>query len=107
VFGGGVIPAADVESLETSGVARVFTPGAGLADISRWLADALDQRESALRGKMHVQHEVYAYEPFLFYPWARLSSDERRRMDTYEIKIDEVTVDPSDYAMSNQIEKNF
>ena len=49
VFGGGVIPAADVEALEASGVARVFTPGAGLADISRWLADTLDQRESALR----------------------------------------------------------
>jgi methylmalonyl-CoA mutase C-terminal domain/subunit len=49
VFGGGVIPAADVEVLEADGVARVFTPGAGLADISRWLAETLDQRESALR----------------------------------------------------------
>ncbi|MEO8693619.1 MAG: cobalamin B12-binding domain-containing protein [Acidimicrobiales bacterium] len=49
VFGGGVIPAADVEALQADGVARVFTPGAGLADISQWLADTLDQRESALR----------------------------------------------------------
>lgn len=56
---------------------------------------------------MHVQHEDYAYDPFLFYPGARLSADERRRMDTYEIKIDEVTVDHLVYAMSKQIENNF
>jgi methylmalonyl-CoA mutase C-terminal domain/subunit len=49
VFGGGVIPAADVTVLEDAGVARVFTPGAGLGEISRWLAETLDERESALR----------------------------------------------------------
>jgi methylmalonyl-CoA mutase C-terminal domain/subunit len=49
VFGGGVIPADDVVTLHAAGVARVFTPGAGLGEISRWLADTLDERESALR----------------------------------------------------------
>ena len=49
VFGGGVIPADDVATLEEAGVARVFTPGAGLGEISRWLGEALDERESALR----------------------------------------------------------
>jgi methylmalonyl-CoA mutase C-terminal domain/subunit len=49
VFGGGVIPADDVTTLQQSGVARVFTPGSGLGDISRWLAETLDERESALR----------------------------------------------------------
>ena len=49
VFGGGVIPADDVATLEEAGVARVFTPGAGLGEISRWLGETLDERESALR----------------------------------------------------------
>jgi methylmalonyl-CoA mutase C-terminal domain/subunit len=49
VFGGGVIPADDVITLQAAGVARVFTPGAGLGEISRWLAETLDERESALR----------------------------------------------------------
>jgi methylmalonyl-CoA mutase, C-terminal domain len=45
VFGGGVIPAADVVSLKASGVAEIFTPGASLAGICRWLEQTLDQRE--------------------------------------------------------------
>jgi methylmalonyl-CoA mutase C-terminal domain/subunit len=48
VFGGGIIPAADVEMLATAGVARVFTPGAPLADITSWLEQALDDREASL-----------------------------------------------------------
>jgi methylmalonyl-CoA mutase, C-terminal domain len=49
VFGGGVIPADDIATLETAGVARVFTPGASLAEIGRWLGNTLDERETALR----------------------------------------------------------
>ena len=49
VFGGGVIPADDIATLEAAGVARVFTPGASLAEIGRWLGTTLDERESALR----------------------------------------------------------
>ena len=49
VFGGGIIPDADIPKLEEMGVARVFTPGAApLSEITDWLADALDKREKAL-----------------------------------------------------------
>lgn len=41
VFGGGVIPEADIEELLGQGVARVFTPGASLTEIASWLDEAL------------------------------------------------------------------
>ncbi|MBW4079731.1 MAG: cobalamin B12-binding domain-containing protein [Acidobacteria bacterium] len=43
---GGIIPDDDIALLETAGVARVFTPGASLADIGSWLESALDSREA-------------------------------------------------------------
>lgn len=43
---GGIIPDDDISSLEAAGVARVFTPGASLADIGSWLESALDSREA-------------------------------------------------------------
>jgi methylmalonyl-CoA mutase C-terminal domain/subunit len=39
VFGGGIIPTADVAALETAGVAKVFTPGARTQDIVEWVKD--------------------------------------------------------------------
>lgn len=42
---GGIIPEGDIPTLKEQGVAEVFTPGAPLPDISRWLADTLDARE--------------------------------------------------------------
>ena len=45
VFGGGVIPAPDIEVLKQQGVGAVFTPGAPLHDICSWLEGALDARE--------------------------------------------------------------
>jgi methylmalonyl-CoA mutase C-terminal domain/subunit len=45
VFGGGVIPAEDIDTLKQMGVAEVFTPGSSLAGICRWLGDTLDARE--------------------------------------------------------------
>ncbi|MCB1249090.1 MAG: cobalamin B12-binding domain-containing protein [Acidimicrobiales bacterium] len=45
VFGGGIIPEADVAELEAAGVARIFTPGAPLDEIAAWLEAALDARE--------------------------------------------------------------
>ncbi len=44
---GGIIPEDDVVALEAQGVARVFTPGASLAEIGSWLESALDTREHA------------------------------------------------------------
>lgn len=47
VFGGGVIPDADVETLKQQGVAEIFGPGASLRAIGEWLESALDERETA------------------------------------------------------------
>ena len=41
---GGIIPDDDIAPLEAAGVARVFTPGASLAEIGTWLESALDAR---------------------------------------------------------------
>jgi methylmalonyl-CoA mutase C-terminal domain/subunit len=50
VFGGGIIPEADIVELKAHGVAEVFTPGAPLASITGWLETALDGRETAGAG---------------------------------------------------------
>jgi methylmalonyl-CoA mutase C-terminal domain/subunit len=47
LFGGGIIPDADAAGLEAVGVARIFTPGAPLDDITSWLEHTLDEREAA------------------------------------------------------------
>jgi len=47
VFRGGIIPEADIGPLKELGVAGIFTPGASMADITAWLEQALDARESA------------------------------------------------------------
>ena len=39
VFGGGIIPDADIAELERMGVARIFTPGAPTTDIVAWVRD--------------------------------------------------------------------
>ncbi len=44
VFGGGVIPDADVRVLTDQGIAKIFQPGASLREISRWLESELDDR---------------------------------------------------------------
>ncbi|MBX7159326.1 MAG: cobalamin B12-binding domain-containing protein [Acidimicrobiia bacterium] len=48
VFGGGIIPDDDVAALGRAGIARVFTPGSGLDEITTWLAGVLDDREASL-----------------------------------------------------------
>ena len=45
VFGGGVIPDADVRALKQQGVAEIFQPGSSLRAISTWLELELDTRE--------------------------------------------------------------
>lgn len=47
VFGGGVIPDADVRILKEQGIAEIFQPGASLRTISEWLERALDGRVAA------------------------------------------------------------
>lgn len=46
VFGGGIIPDADIPALREAGVAAIFTPGAPLDDISSWLEATLDARDA-------------------------------------------------------------
>ena len=39
VFGGGIIPDADIPELEAAGVARIFTPGATIDEIVTWVRE--------------------------------------------------------------------
>jgi methylmalonyl-CoA mutase, C-terminal domain len=45
VFGGGIIPDADVRTLKEQGIAEIFQPGSSLRTISTWLETELDNRE--------------------------------------------------------------
>jgi methylmalonyl-CoA mutase C-terminal domain/subunit len=44
VFGGGIIPATDIPTLEAAGVEKIFTPGASTVDIGEWLHTRLGDR---------------------------------------------------------------
>jgi methylmalonyl-CoA mutase, C-terminal domain len=53
VFGGGIIPEADVEHLTRAGVARLFTPGAPIQEILDWVDDNIgDLSEDALESPL-------------------------------------------------------
>ena len=45
VFGGGIIPDADIAELEQLGVAKIFTPGATTTEITDWVHSALGTQE--------------------------------------------------------------
>ena len=47
VFGGGIIPEADIAELTTQGVAKIFTPGASTTDIIAWVNEFLAPRHAA------------------------------------------------------------
>jgi methylmalonyl-CoA mutase C-terminal domain/subunit len=46
VFGGGIIPDADIAELEGLGVAKLFTPGATTTEIVDWVRSALGTSET-------------------------------------------------------------
>ena len=48
VFGGGIVPDADIAELEQMGVARIFTPGAATHEIVEWVRANLGGRDSAV-----------------------------------------------------------
>jgi methylmalonyl-CoA mutase, C-terminal domain len=48
VFGGGIIPDADIAELEQMGVAKIFTPGAPTHEIVDWVKNNLGKRESSV-----------------------------------------------------------
>jgi methylmalonyl-CoA mutase, C-terminal domain len=47
VFGGGIIPDADIAELKQMGVARIFTPGATTTEIVDWVRSALGSEAPA------------------------------------------------------------
>ena len=47
VFGGGIIPAADIEKLYGLGVAKIFGPGAPITDIVTWVNERFGARVGA------------------------------------------------------------
>jgi methylmalonyl-CoA mutase C-terminal domain/subunit len=49
VFGGGIIPEADIPELRDLGVATIFGPGATMQSIVDWVRDNVGQREAASR----------------------------------------------------------
>ena len=46
VFGGGIIPDADIPKLKEMGAAAIFTPGSSMASITDWLRQALEGRST-------------------------------------------------------------
>ena len=44
VFGGGIIPEADIAELAKVGVKKIFTPGASMEDIVRWVRENVPSR---------------------------------------------------------------
>ena len=44
VFGGGVIPDADHETLKSSGIVMIFTPGTPLDEVTGWVAGNVVER---------------------------------------------------------------
>lgn len=43
VFGGGIIPDADIDKLKEAGITEVFTPGTPTGDIVRWVNEHVTQ----------------------------------------------------------------
>ncbi len=50
VFGGGIIPEADIQELQALGVARIFTPGARTTDIVAWVRSELGREVAESQG---------------------------------------------------------
>jgi methylmalonyl-CoA mutase, C-terminal domain len=44
VFGGGIVPADDVDTLRAAGVAAVFTPGTSTTEIVAWVREHVTKR---------------------------------------------------------------
>jgi methylmalonyl-CoA mutase, C-terminal domain len=50
VFGGGIVPEADITELKAMGVAEIFTPGASTHDIVAWVRSTLGEPEASIPG---------------------------------------------------------
>jgi len=47
VFGGGIIPDADISQLKAEGIAEIFTPGTPMRTITDWVRDHVPDRSGA------------------------------------------------------------
>jgi methylmalonyl-CoA mutase C-terminal domain/subunit len=47
LFGGGIIPDADIQKLYALGVAKIFTPGTSLEECVEWLQGAVAKKRAA------------------------------------------------------------
>ena len=47
VFGGGIIPEADIPSLKESGISEIFTPGATTTTIVDWVREHVADKQEA------------------------------------------------------------
>ncbi|MDR7520935.1 MAG: cobalamin B12-binding domain-containing protein [Armatimonadota bacterium] len=45
VFGGGIIPEEDIPALQAAGIRKIFSPGASLEEIVRWVRENVRPRE--------------------------------------------------------------
>lgn len=48
VFGGGIIPDADIEELYKKGIAKLFTPGATTSEIADWVEEKVPMLRNAV-----------------------------------------------------------
>ena len=48
VFGGGIIPEADIPLLEAAGIAKIFGPGTSLETIQAWVAEAFPPTDKTM-----------------------------------------------------------
>ncbi|WP_052848670.1 cobalamin B12-binding domain-containing protein [Streptomyces avicenniae] len=55
VFGGGIIPEEDIPPLRALGVAAIFTPGAPMADIVRWVEEHVGAAREAAGGDSRAE----------------------------------------------------
>ncbi len=44
IFGGGIIPEEDIAGLQAAGITKIFTPGASLEEIVRWVRENVRPR---------------------------------------------------------------
>ena len=47
VFGGGIIPEADIPALKEAGITEIFTPGATTQSIVEWVREHVDESQDA------------------------------------------------------------
>lgn len=47
VFGGGIIPEADIPALKESGISEIFTPGATTQSIVEWVREHIGETQDA------------------------------------------------------------